>query len=112
MDGNVSREQTPSASVFPTGLFRADLLEDLGGGIRHEGGQHDGTDANRLQQVVQDAGQAGLILVVLSQHPRCIFVNILVGTGDDLKDVHQSALEGVGFHLFIVFGLQPGSQRD
>ena len=95
-------QDTKLIQALPVHGGTAQPLCNLRGSIGHEGSQQTGADAHGFQQVIQHPCQPGLLLLALCQHPGGVFINILVGAGDDLENLCQSVLEGVLLHLLLV----------
>ena len=111
VQGGVDGQRAEDGGAVP-GLavsFHVQLGKDLLAGGGHERLQQDGADAQRLSQIVQHAGQTGLGVLALGQHPRRGGVDILVCVVDDLKHVSQRILEGIRLHVgFIAVTQTPG----
>ena len=111
VQGGVGGQRAKDGGAVP-GLavsFHVQLGKDLLAGGGHKRLQQDGADAQRLGQIVQHAGQTGLGVLALGQHPRCGGVDILVCVVDDLKHVCQRVLEGIRLHVgFIAVTQSPG----
>ena len=108
MQGCVGRHRTYGSGAVPgfQAVIHTQLGKDLLAGVGHKRLEQHRADAQCFGQIVQHAGQAGLGVLVLGQHPRCGGVDVLVGVVDNLEHIGQSVLERIGFHVGLVTGAQ------
>ena len=113
-DGDVGGQAAPDGGLVPAGLLAlgAYLGEGLLAAFRHEGHQQAGADAQALEQVVHDGGEARALALVLGEGPGGGLVYILVGAGNDAEDLFQRALCAEVVHELLVLAAQGRGHGD
>ena len=79
--------------------MRGELIEDRGGGRRHERLEEYRADSYRLEKIVENGSETRHSLLALREHPRSRLVNILVRAAEEREDRVARVRDVEGVHI-------------